>query len=67
MKRHDKGLACHGHAAMGNMPWTGMTVTLSLKGGGHETVCQPEHWTPKGVDWEGPTSIGGGNKCQQGL
>ena len=27
MKRHDKGLACHGHAAMGNMPWTGMTVT----------------------------------------
>ena len=29
MKRHDKGLACHGHAAMGNRPWTGMTVTLS--------------------------------------
>ena len=29
MKRHDKGLACHGHAAMGNMPWTSMTVTRS--------------------------------------
>ena len=27
MKKHDKGLACHGHAAMGNMPWTSMTVT----------------------------------------
>ena len=27
MERHDKGLACHEHAAMGNMPWTSMTVT----------------------------------------
>ena len=27
MKRHNKGLACHGHAAMSNTPWTSMAVT----------------------------------------
>ena len=25
-----KGLACHGHAAMGNTPWTRMTMTLCM-------------------------------------
>ena len=24
---------------------------LSPEGGGHETVCQQGHWSPKGVDW----------------
>ena len=31
MKRHDKGLASHGHAAMGNTPWTSKTVTHGIQ------------------------------------
>ena len=48
MKRHDKGLACHGHAAMGNMPWTSMTVTLGSQ----------EGWIVRShISWRGEQNI----------
>ena len=41
-------------------------MRLSLKGGGHEVVCQQGRWALKGGRLGGPTSIGEGNERQQG-